>query len=82
MILRILSPMKNRRKGVNKMKIIENRLNQKYHHSNGYFKFSHEDDDRIIYDYKILASNGTCIHYGIISVNKEDKRKTRIIEFK
>ena len=74
--------MKNRRKGVNKMKIIENRLNQKYHHSNGYFKFSHEDDDRIIYDYKILASNGTCIHYGIISVNKEDKRKTRIIEFK
>lgn len=64
------------------MKIIENRLNQKYHHSNGYFKFSHEDNDRIIYDYKILASNGTCIHYGIISVNKKDKRKIRIIEFK
>lgn len=64
------------------MKIIENRLNQKYHNSNSYFKFSHEDDDKIIYDYKILASNGTCIHYGIISVKKEDKRKTRIIEFK
>lgn len=64
------------------MKIIENRLNQKYHNSNGYFKFSHENNARIIYDYKILASNGTCIHCGIISVNKEDKRKIRIIEFK
>lgn len=31
----------------------------------------------MIYDYKILASNGTCIHYGIISVNKKDKRKIR-----
>lgn len=64
------------------MKVIENRLNQKYHNPNGYFKFSHEDNDRIIYDYKILSLNGTCIHYDIISVNKKDKRKTRIIEFK
>ena len=64
------------------MKVIENRLNQKYHNPNGYFKFSHEDNDRIIYDYKILSLNGTCIHYGIISVNKKDKRKTIIIEFK
>lgn len=64
------------------MKMIENRLNRKYPNLDGCFEFSHEDDDRIIYDYKILASNGTCIHYGIISVNKEDKRKIRIIEFK
>jgi hypothetical protein len=27
------------------MKVIENRLNQKYHNPNGYFKFSHEDND-------------------------------------
>lgn len=64
------------------MKVIENRLNQKYPNLNGYFKFSHEDNDRIIYDHKILALNGTCVHYGIISINKKDKRKTRIIEFK
>lgn len=30
------------------MKVIENRLNQKYPNLNGYFKFSHEDNDRII----------------------------------
>lgn len=67
------------------MKIIENlenRLNRKYPNSDGYFKFSHKDDDRVIYDYEILSSNGIRIHYGIISVNKKDKRKIRIIEFK
>lgn len=63
------------------MKVIENRLNKKYPNLDGYFEFSHENNDRIIYDYKILASNGTRVHYGIISVNKKDKRKTRIIEF-
>ena len=64
------------------MKVIENRLNKKYPNLNGYFEFSHEYDDRIIYDYKILTSNGTRVHYGIISVNKKDKRKTRIIEYR
>ena len=61
---------------------IENRLNRKYPNLDGYFEFSHEDNERIIYDYRILALNDTCIHHGIISVNKKDKRKIRIIEFK
>lgn len=29
------------------MKVIENRLNQKYPNLNGYFKFSHEDNSII-----------------------------------
>ena len=61
---------------------LENRLNRKYPNLDGYFEFSHEDNEIIIYDYKILSSNGIHIHYGIISVNKKDKRKIRIIEFK
>lgn len=40
------------------MKVIENRLNQKYPNLNGYFKFSHEDNDRIIEFKKGKYKNG------------------------